>query len=882
MSDDDVLGLVLGKLEDVRQRGGYWMARCPAHEDREASLSIARGTKQPVVLKCHANCDRDAILGALGLTLADISAPRDERPAEEWTPRGPAVAVYRYHDENGEPLFDVCRTAAKDFPQRRPDPSARSGWRWNLNGVGRVPYRLPQLLAAVAAGKTVYVAEGEKDVQAIERAGGTATCNPGGAGKWKTAYDRYLAGADVVIVADRDEPGRKHALAVATGLRGVAASVQVVEPLTGKDAADHLQAGHGLDMFTPVSSEPAPRAAEDAGQADTRAPTQASVLVRLALERYELITGDDSRPYAVARNGPAIARPLRGRGGLREQLAKIYSDACRGAVASASAFTDAIAVLEGHASQAEAVPVHLRVAPYGDGIVLDLGTPDGRCVITGPGGWRRESRSPVLFRRTALTMALPDPVRPAAGTPVLEADAGGGVSGTLAPLAALLNTDLTTFRLLVGWLIAALVPGIPHPILALLGEQGTAKSSAARLLNGLIDPSPAPLRSPPRDIRQWAVTAAAGWTVCIDNISSMSDWLSDSLCKAVTGDGIVDRALYTDDDVVVLAFRRVITLTSIDAGELRGDLGERMLPAELERIPDTERRAEEAIAADYEAARPQLLGAVLTLLCDCLAALPSVNLASMPRMADFGRILAALDEVTGWDTLATYEATAADIAETVVESDLFAEAVRELVTAKDSNSEWQGTAAALLGQITPDKTPKWWPRTPRAAGGRLRRTAPSLRRVRVEVTFDRAPGSGARTITIACADTSCELPSHRHDRHGEDADQNADQQELSLGGCDGSEGGQPSHPNPAGTGPAETGSPTVTPSQHADQREHQEATAGCDANDGVTVDPTLNLAGAACDFRGCKEQPARDCGDGTYCQRHAKVMGATWPEEAGQ
>ena len=109
---DDALELVLSKLEGVRQHGGYWMARCPArdHEDREASLSVARGTEQPVVFKCHANCDRDAILDGLGLTLADISKPREQRDDGRWTPFGEAIAIYDYVDEYGTMLFQVCRT----------------------------------------------------------------------------------------------------------------------------------------------------------------------------------------------------------------------------------------------------------------------------------------------------------------------------------------------------------------------------------------------------------------------------------------------------------------------------------------------------------------------------------------------------------------------------------------------------------------------------------------------------------------------------------------------------------------------------------------------------------------------------------------------------
>jgi hypothetical protein len=251
--DADPVDLLLGKLEGVRSRGGYWMARCPAHEDREASLSVARGTEQPVVFKCHAGCDRDAILAAAGLDLADISNPRDEREKGEWSPHGEVVATYDYTDEHGMLLFQVCRTVRKQFPQRALGPDGK--WQWRLSGVRRIPYRLPRLISAVSAGQLVYIVEGEKDVHAIEHAGGVATTAPGGAGKWRRDYDTWFGGADVIIVADRDEPGRKHAADVAAHLRRVAKSVRIAEAAEGKDAYDHLTAGHGLDEFEAASGD---------------------------------------------------------------------------------------------------------------------------------------------------------------------------------------------------------------------------------------------------------------------------------------------------------------------------------------------------------------------------------------------------------------------------------------------------------------------------------------------------------------------------------------------------------------------------------------------------------------------------------------------------
>lgn len=256
--NDDALELVLGRLEGVRQHGGYWMASCPAHEDRTASLSVKRGTDQPVIFKCHAGCERDAILDALKLTLADVSKPREDRDHPEWTPCGDAIALYDYTDEQGSLLYQVCRTAGKQFPQRRPDSAKKSGWRWSLGDVRRVPYHLPRLVAAISEGRTVYLCEGEKDVHAVERAGGVATTNAGGAKAWREEYDAWFDGADLVIVADRDEPGRIRAAELHARLRERARSVQVAEAAEGKDPYDHLAAGHSLAELVP--QQPASRA----------------------------------------------------------------------------------------------------------------------------------------------------------------------------------------------------------------------------------------------------------------------------------------------------------------------------------------------------------------------------------------------------------------------------------------------------------------------------------------------------------------------------------------------------------------------------------------------------------------------------------------------
>jgi 5S rRNA maturation endonuclease (ribonuclease M5) len=235
------------------------VVRCPAHEDHTASLTIGPGEKHPVVFHCQAGCDPRDVLTALGLTWEDLSKPRDQSSngSDDWTPAGPAVAVYDYRDENGELLFQVCRTANKDFRQRVPDPSAKGGWAWKLGDIRRVLYRLPLVLAAVAEGREVYLCEGEKDVHTLERHGLVATCNPGGAGKWRDEYSDMLKGAAVVtIVADRDDPGRAHARKVRDALLGLVGAVYIVEARAGKDATDHVAAGHSLaELEQTFSSE---------------------------------------------------------------------------------------------------------------------------------------------------------------------------------------------------------------------------------------------------------------------------------------------------------------------------------------------------------------------------------------------------------------------------------------------------------------------------------------------------------------------------------------------------------------------------------------------------------------------------------------------------
>ncbi|MBO2456552.1 hypothetical protein [Actinomadura violacea] len=580
--------------------------------------------------------------------------------------------------------------------------------------------------------------------------------------------------------------------AAASDLRAAASGDPAAGParaLPGHVLAAIAQRCRLTPWTPPRAAAPAPGGDDEDEQAGP-AKTAAARLVDLAEANYRVFLGQDGEPYAAELDGSSIVRPLRGRAGLRQQLS-LDAFTQTGKPPSTSALSDALNVLEAKATVAPPEVVHLRVARAGNRLVIDMGTQDGRLIECGPDGWKITTSAPVLFRRTALTGAMPEPLP----------------NGTLDAFRSGLNADEENFRLIVGWMLHTLIPDEPHPVLGLVGEQGTAKTTGAKHIVGIIDPSPAPTRSAPKDAEDWAVTASGSWVVPLDNISSIPPWFSDALCKAVTGDAMTRRALYTNSDLAVLAFLRPVLMTSIEAGALRGDLAERMLPIELQRINPAQRRPESDVRAAYEAALPGTLGALLNLLCNVLAALPDVQATNLPRMADFTRFLIALDKVTGWTTREDYEDTFTDLADNVIDGDPFATAIRDRVHKWGASD---GTAKDLLAwaekpldvwQAVDTRAPKGWPRTPRGAAGALARVTPAL--IAAGITVDRyktsdakrerrisirrahmPPSSDGRTVTPDGSDGTDFQPSepHPHSDQGKRA---------TSDGSDGSDGSPP-------------------------------------------------------------------------------------------
>ncbi|MEU2348801.1 bifunctional DNA primase/polymerase [Modestobacter sp. NPDC049651] len=474
-----------------------------------------------------------------------------------------------------------------------------------------------------------------------------------------------------------------------------------------------------------VTADQGMRSADDDAGARDRERSTAATLVTLAEELYGFGVSDTGEVFGVPRTGPRLVQMLRGgRMSLRSQLAAEYRRRTEG-VARSQALTDALAVIEGFAQEQEPQTLHQRVARHGDDLWLDLGDTSGRAVRINASGWQVEDAAPVLFRRTQLTAALPDPVS----------------GGDLDELWRFLNVTPDDRPLVVGWLVAALNPMIPHPILTLNGEQGTGKTTAGKVLVGVLDPSPAPMVKPPRDTESWVSSAQGAYMFGIDNLSGVSDSLSDSLCRAVTGDADTRRKLYTDDDLMVFRFKRCLLLNGIDFGAVKGDLAERTVWIELHAIDASARRTEAALWEGWDQVHPRVLGALLDLTVQVLAALPTLALERQPRMADFAHVLAAVDQATGSDGLARYMASLERAAVDNLVADPFLGA---LSTALAGGRSFTGTSSELLARVPVFglHAPKGWPADARAVTKWLKTQAQTMRQAGWTVTDHGANNRG--------------------------------------------------------------------------------------------------------------------------------------------
>jgi hypothetical protein len=467
--------------------------------------------------------------------------------------------------------------------------------------------------------------------------------------------------------------------------------------------------------------------------------SQATQLVGLvAASRVELFHDPNGEPFVTLPADQHLATVRLRSKAFRDWTCKRFYDAC-GKAPGSQAVTDALNVLAGKAVHEGAEhPVYVRVAGHGSKVYLDLGDEHWRVVEIDTDGWQVVDRPPVKFRRAKAMRPLPVPVP------------GGTLAEELRPFLTVRKKD---WPLVLAWLVAALRPTGPYPVLGFHGEQGSGKSTQARVLRSLIDPNTAPVRAEPREARDLAIAANNGLVVSLDNVSYLPPWLSDALCRLSTGGGFATRTLYENDEETIFEGQRPAILNGIEEVATRPDLLDRSLLISLPAIPEDERSAEGDYWAAFERARPRALGALLDAVSAGLRNLPGVHLDRLPRMADFALWGVACEHAMGLKPGAFLRAYAKnrDAAnETALDASILAAPLRRFLEQQDGD-EWTGTVSQLLECLTPFVSEqaarsREWPKRPHVLSGKLRRLAPNLRKAGVFIEFTHDGKS--RKVTI--------------------------------------------------------------------------------------------------------------------------------------
>jgi hypothetical protein len=450
------------------------------------------------------------------------------------------------------------------------------------------------------------------------------------------------------------------------------------------------------------------------------------VIVRFARDNCVLFHDPDCQPYATFDRGGHRECWNLNSTGFREWLShQIYQE--HGFAPSETAMTTALSNLAGQAKfDGEERPVAVRVAKHNDDYYIDLCDDQWRAIRVRGDGWQIIQAPPVMFLRTASMRPLPAPVH----------------GGSIAALWEYANVEPDDRPLLLAWLVEALRPDTPYPILELVAEQGAAKSFTQSILRELTDPNKANLRAKPKSIDDLFVSAKVSHMTSLENLSYLSADFQDALCSLATGAGYGGRTLYTNGEETVFEVKRPVMLNGIAIVATAQDLLDRTLLIDCPVI--TVRRTESDLNEKFADAKHKLFGALLTLFANALKELPSVEIcpSELPRMADFGFLGEAVFRVLGrpnGEFLSSYQAKRRHAILQTIEASPVASALRAWLDINPAG--YSGTLKALDALLARHRPmAESWPKSMKSLGDALRRITPAMRML----GFDIRPGGRHR------------------------------------------------------------------------------------------------------------------------------------------
>ncbi|MGR3649500.1 MAG: hypothetical protein ACU0BJ_13855 [Shimia sp.] len=407
---------------------------------------------------------------------------------------------------------------------------------------------------------------------------------------------------------------------------------------------------------------------------------------------------------------------------------------------SQSALDDQRRMLQGNALfGGEEHPVFNRIGELGRTLYLDLGNSNWNAVAVTSEGWQVVDHPPARFRRSSSQLPLPTPAKDIGDIDLLRQFVNVGSEDD--------------FRMIVAWLVGCFHPRGPYPILILNGEQGSAKSTTARVLRSLIDPANPIARSAPNSEQDLVISARHNHVLAFDNLSLIKPALADAFCRIATGGGFGTRKLHTDAEEVLFSATRPCLLNGIPDLATRPDMADRAIVVTLPVIPPSGRKFEGEFNKALDAAAPRILAALLDAVSTALRNLGTVDLPERPRMADFAKWVTAAEPALGWPNgafLASYAANRQSADQASVEGNPVALSILKLV---GEDVRWSGTMTELKTKLQnryPHLTddPIGFPKQENKLSSAIRRVQPPLRRMGVSITFDRQGKSGERILKL--------------------------------------------------------------------------------------------------------------------------------------
>jgi hypothetical protein len=458
---------------------------------------------------------------------------------------------------------------------------------------------------------------------------------------------------------------------------------------------------------------------------------QADRLIGYALEDVqELFVDQHGAPHALI-DGEPVPLTSRCYSWLRRLMWEEEGRSVSGEYLKMAAGT-----LSAHAEfSGESMELHTRAAWRERILYYELRP--GKVVRVGPGGWTFEANPPVLFRRYVNLKALPDPE----------------TGGSLDVLDGLVNLKSERDRrLFKAYLVTLPLEHVGRPIFNASGAMGSGKTTIQRLIKRLLDPTaPETVRFDPRDFLQKAMHA---YIVMLDNQNTIPEWASDTLCRLVTGEADSKRRLYTDDEDFIIELRRAALLNGINVPTDRGDVLDRSLVVELERISDGDRKTEEQLWERFEEEHPKLFGALFDILSRAIALKPSLKLSRRPRLADWGEYAAAVYEVMGWGSetfLNDWDEVVKVQNQATLDGSPVAQAIIKLMEEHEECSATSSKMHALLKEIAEAQgvdvaRDKAWPKSARWLWRRIKEVLPLL--VAAGIEASRGRHESAKQITL--------------------------------------------------------------------------------------------------------------------------------------